>query len=345
MVGLNRPALRFLDSYERQYQEAEEAAKLIREIVTEIVRHTSALVHVVTARAKTLESVRGKLRRKDYPDPDRQMTDLIGVRVITYYRDDVDRVVTRLQESLEVNSQESVDKRVQLGLRDFGYRSVHLIARLNPNQVRTPSYQILRDRWFEIQVRSILEHVWAEIEHEIVFKSGITYPEEIDRRFASLAGTLELLDNEFLALRDQRNALIDRYRLIYEQKKDKRKFFDVARLLGFLEASRPMGLSWRKAANDGAAFDAGLDISCVGALKAVGLGTPMSLRNVLKSSRFRYAVTTFAASQGIAPANVSHLAVVVLAVVVKDARMVQRHFSEIVFDSAIKQMVERRLTR
>ncbi len=146
-------------------------------------------------------------------------------------------------------------------------------------------------------------------------------------------------------MRAERNALIDRYHQIYAQKIDKKKLFDVARLLGFLEASRPMGLSWRQAANDGAPFDAGLDISCVGALKAVGLGTPMSLRNVLKSPRFRYAVSTFAASQGIAPESVSHLAVVVLAVVVKDTRMVQRHFPEIVFDSAIKQMVQRRLTR
>ena len=300
---------------------------------------------MVTARAKTLDSVRGKLRRKHYRDPDRQVTDLIGVRVITYYRDDVDRVVTRRQENLEINSQDSVDKRGQLGLRSFGYSSVHLIARLNPNQVRTPSYQMLGNRWFEIQVRSVLEHAWAEIEHEIVLKSGIEYPEEIVRRFASLAGTLELLDNEFLALRDKRNSLIDRYRQIYAQKEDEKKLFDVARLMGFLEAFRPMGLSWRQTAKDGAPFDSGLDISCVDALKAVGLGTPMSLRNLLKSPRFRSAVSTFAASQGIAPESVSHLAVVVLAVVVKDTRMVQRHFPEIVFDSAIKQMVQRRLTR
>jgi ppGpp synthetase/RelA/SpoT-type nucleotidyltranferase len=136
------------------------------------------------------------------------MTDLIGVRVITYYRDAVDPIVARLQQVFEINANESTDKRLALGLRNFGYRSVHLIARLKPSQVLTPSHQLLQKRWFEIQVRSILEHAWAEIEHEIVYKSGVAQPDAILRRFAALAGTLELLDGEFLALREMRNDLI-----------------------------------------------------------------------------------------------------------------------------------------
>lgn len=162
MPGLNRQAFDFLDSYDRQYKEIQAAAELARNLVTEIVQNTGALIHVITARAKTLESVRGKLRREHYPQPDRQVTDMIGVRVITYYRDHVDPVVRQLQINLKINNQKSVDKRVQLGLRNFGYRSVHLIARLKSNQVRGPRYQILRNRWFEIQVRSILEHAWRK---------------------------------------------------------------------------------------------------------------------------------------------------------------------------------------
>jgi hypothetical protein len=57
--------------------------------------------------------------------------------------------------------------------------------------------EFLRKRWFEIQVRSLLEHAWAEIEHEIVYKSGITQPDAVRRRFAALAGSLELFDSEF----------------------------------------------------------------------------------------------------------------------------------------------------
>lgn len=178
-----------------------------------------------------------------------------------------------------------------------------------------------------------------------MYKSGIAHPEAILRTFVSLAGTLELLDNEFLALRNERDRLIERYRETYRRNEDQRKTFDVARLQGFLEASRPKGLSWRQAAADGEPFDVGLDVSCSEALKSVGLSTPASLRNVFKSRRFHDAISSFAALQGIAPESVSHLAVIVLAVVVKKAKMVQRHFPEIVFDSAIKQMIQRRSTR
>jgi len=188
----------------------------------------------VTARAKTIDSVRRKLRRKRYKQPAQRLTDLIGVRVITYYRDAVDPIVERLRQAFEINERDTTDKRRVLGLREFGYRSVHVIARLRPGQVISLDDRAIRRRWFEIQVRSIVEHAWAEIEHEIVYKSGVALPDAARRRFASLAGTLELLDNEFLALRDARSALISEYRAKYEQGKDQRISFDVARLGAFL---------------------------------------------------------------------------------------------------------------
>lgn len=342
MTGLNQPAKDFLDLYERRYEEYQTAAILARNIIQEIGKNVGPLVHVITARAKTLDSMRDKLRRKNYTRPDLELTDVIGVRIITCYRDDVDPVVTLLRKSLEIRIKGTEDKRVRLALREFGYRSVHLMARLKRNKDRTIQHKILRGRWFEIQVRSILEHAWAEIEHEVVYKSGIKYPPEITRQFASLAGTLELLDNEFLALRDQRDGLIDSYYENYAKNRDQWKSFDVARLQGFLEAVRPKGLSWRKAAKDGVPFNPGLDASCVDALKAARLLTPRTLRKLFKSPRFRNALSSFAASQGIAPASVSHLAVIVLAIVVKDARMVGRYFPEIVFDPAIERLVGER---
>ncbi|MEM7122339.1 MAG: hypothetical protein AAF563_13730 [Pseudomonadota bacterium] len=345
MEGLNQTAQKFLRSYEQQYRQFQAEAELARGFIKEVTRGSSALVHTIAARAKTPESVLRKIRRKHYSDPDKQVTDLIGVRVITFYSDDVDAIAARLQDNLDINLPESIDKRVQLGLREFGYRSVQLIARLKPAHPSTEDFKVLKGRWFEIQVRSILEHAWAEIEHEVVYKSGVRFPEEVVRRFASLAGTLELLDSEFLALRQERDDLIDGYRHAYTKHGDDRRAFDVARLLGYLEAARPKGLSWRQAEEAGTPFHAGLDSSCVDALKAVGLGTARSLSDVFKSRRFRYAASSFAASQGIAPKSVSHVAAVVLALVVTDANVIRRHFPDVVFDSAIEEMIERRLAK
>jgi ppGpp synthetase/RelA/SpoT-type nucleotidyltranferase len=292
-----------------------------------------------------MASLRAKLRQKKYAKPAQQLTDSIGVRVITYYRDDVDRVADRLKERFEINAEESTDRRRQLDVQEFGYTSVQLIARLKHSEIQAPQYQALGGRWFEVQIRSILEHAWAEIEHEVVYKAGVEYSDEVLRRFAALAAGLELLDGQFLVLRGQRNVLVEGYRDRYRGRLDPRQPFDAARLLGFLEAVRPLGRSWRQAAQEGKPFAAGLERSCVEALKAVGLGTAASLRAMLSSARFRGAVRYFAAAQGIAPAQLSHLAVVVVAVAVKDARHIQQHVPEIVFDPAIAGLVQRRAQR
>jgi hypothetical protein len=78
----------------------------------------------------------------------------------------------------------------------------------------------------------------------------------------------------------------------------------------------------------------------VEALKAVGLGTPASLTTLIKTGRFQRAVNSFAADQGIAPAQVSHVAVVVLAVAVKNLPMVKRHFPEFLNDPALAAILQ-----
>lgn len=344
MAGLSRKAQKFIRVFASDRDRFVSAAEFARKEIERIARETGALVHVVSGRAKTLESLRGKFRRKRYKNPARKLTDLIGVRIITYYGDEVDAVASHLRKELIINSTDSVDKRLGLGLRQFGYRSVHLIARLKPGASLNEDRRFLQKHWFEIQVRSILEHAWAEIEHEIVYKSGVTQPKSTLRRFASIAGTIELLDTEFQALREERSDLIDAYARHYSSKTFDRRPFDVARLLGFLEAVRP-GLSWRQAKANDTPFRTGLEVSCVDALRAAGLGTPTSLRKMFRSSRFRYILHTFAALHGIGIDEVSHLAAVVLAVVAKDPRIVHQHFPEMIYDPTIAQIVEKRVKR
>jgi ppGpp synthetase/RelA/SpoT-type nucleotidyltranferase len=339
MAGLNRAGKKFIDLYELQAAAAAIAAEYAKGLVSASVEGTGAFVHVITARPKTPASLRGKLRRKRYDNPQKQLKDLVGVRVITYYRDDVDPIVAKLRKSLEVDEKESTDKRQSLGLRNFGYRSVHLIAR--PRGVRGLSggHPFLREHWFEIQVRSLLEHVWAEIEHEVVYKAGVKQPEETTRRFAALAGTLELLDAEFLALRKERTTLITRYVGLYKAKKELGSTFDAARLLAFLLVVRP-GQTWPTSTAE-EPVGSGLEAICVEALKAAGLSKPSSLAALLRSKRFTSALRSFAALKGIAPEAVSHLAVVVIAVAVKKPSLINIHFPEMKFDPAIVQLFDK----
>ena len=63
----------------------------------------------------------------------------------------------------------------------------------------------------EIQIRSILQHAWAEIEHDLCYKNSTPLPRKIKRRMYRLAGVLELADKEFSAVKYDLNRLNFRF--------------------------------------------------------------------------------------------------------------------------------------
>jgi hypothetical protein len=76
---------------------------------------------------------------------------------------------------------------------------MHYIIQVNPKSKRLAKYATLKA---EIQIRSILQHTWAEIEHDLGYKNNFGVPREVKRNFFRLAGILELADKEFKEIRD-----------------------------------------------------------------------------------------------------------------------------------------------
>ena len=70
----------------------------------------------------------------------------------------------------------------------IGYASVHYIASLKGSRTSSPEYSRFQNIKFEVQIRSILQHTWAEIEHDLQYKSQESLPRELRRKFARLAG-------------------------------------------------------------------------------------------------------------------------------------------------------------
>jgi archaellum component FlaC len=62
--------------------------------------------------------------------------------------------------------------------------------------------------FFEIQIRTILQHTWAEIEHDKNYKYSGVLPDEIERRLNLLSAVLESADNEFNTISQE----IDNYK-------------------------------------------------------------------------------------------------------------------------------------
>jgi putative GTP pyrophosphokinase len=157
---------------------------------------TAALpLHTLSSRVKKPDSLARKLNR-----PDRtyhalsDITDLVGLRIITYFEDTIDEIAALVEKTFEIDYRHSIDKRKSLDASRFGYRSLHYIC----------SYEGVPHR-FEIQIRTILQHAWAETEHDLGYKSEASIPLEIRRRFSRIASLLEIADAEFSSIRSYLN--------------------------------------------------------------------------------------------------------------------------------------------
>jgi predicted RNase H-like nuclease/ppGpp synthetase/RelA/SpoT-type nucleotidyltranferase len=163
----------------------------------------------VTGRAKSAVSFAAKARRTEggslvFTDPLSEITDQVGIRVITYVLSDVVAVVDLLAEQLTLLSDRDMGRETASEGR-FGYASRHLQVTLDPARAARPELAELADLQAQVQVRTVLQHAWAEFEHDIRYKG--TVPDEhapdLDRRFTLAAGLLELADREFSTIRDR----------------------------------------------------------------------------------------------------------------------------------------------
>ena len=159
----------------------------------------------VTGRTKSVASFAEKANRASddqvlYPDPIEQITDQIGVRVITYVHSDVAAVAEVLDDELAILDDRDLGEEMARSGR-FGYASRHLLVEVNPGA----ELPVLEGHRASVQVRTVLQHAWAEFEHDIRYKGNV--PEDaaadLDRRFTLAAGLIELADREFATIRER----------------------------------------------------------------------------------------------------------------------------------------------
>jgi hypothetical protein len=193
-------------------------------------------------------------------------------------------------------------------------------------------------------VRSILEHAWAEIEHEVVYKSGISFPPIIKRRFARMAGAIEMLEEEFVDLRDHQQVLIGECKARYEQGLDWGVKLDSVRFVALLECERPNSLGWRAAAQQGAPFPPHVDNKCVQALMRAGIRTGKTLKRLLRSQSLRATEASFTRESRLSEPP-SHLTTARLAVLVKSPAIFVDFFPELMKEPSILKLFQRRQAR
>ena len=166
---------------------AEEIPQRLRSFLAD----SGIVVAAIEHRIKTEKSLRGKLELKGAKyNSLSDITDILGLRIITFYTDDVDKVAAIISQLFDIDWANSVDKRKLHDLNSFGYNSLHYICNLHGGSFP-----------FEIQIRTALQHTWSAIEHDIGYKGAVKLPPQYRRQFSRLAGMLELADDEFSRLR------------------------------------------------------------------------------------------------------------------------------------------------
>ncbi len=175
----------------------------IYELVKELLKENAIFVHSVNPRVKSRGSLEKKLNKADRKYSRLQdVTDISGIQIITYFSDDVDKVASIVEKEFNIDKENSVDKRTLMDPDRFGYLSIHYVAQINSERLKLTEYKRFGACKVEIQVRSILQHAWAEIEHDLGYKGKLAVPREIRRKFSRLAGLLEIADSEFIEIRN-----------------------------------------------------------------------------------------------------------------------------------------------
>lgn len=183
-----------LADYDRWVSEHPHVHKQIRSMIIEALDDAGITYDQVVVRIKDRVSYLAKVANASYPEyvDVNSAHDILGARVITYHSSDIPQLLRVMEDIFHVET--VVDKAAETARRGgFGYASQHVI-------VRVPQ---LDNMLMEIQLRTVLQHAWAEFEHDIRYKNlmGATNP-EVQRAFTLAAGLIELADQQFDLIAD-----------------------------------------------------------------------------------------------------------------------------------------------
>jgi ppGpp synthetase/RelA/SpoT-type nucleotidyltranferase len=197
------------NSYKKRYSDYKDYAELLKSLFQMMARKME-IYSIVQARAKEIASFSEKIVRKStkFRDPVNQFTDLCGARIITQTQSQVRDVCAQVEELFLIDWENSVSVEERLKPTEFGYRSVHYVVQLKEENAFELMFGIsVPDNVLglkaEIQVRTLLEHAWADLYHIWAYKNEFRIPPKLEREMAGIAARLEAADNAFSAVQEE----------------------------------------------------------------------------------------------------------------------------------------------
>lgn len=175
-------------AYLKGFEELQRVANEVQRYLVSVLDEQAIKYHLVDARAKSYESYKAKSEKTvegnglKYQNLPHDIHDCVAARVIVYTTSDRNATVEELRERFDVLHGEDKnpgDARTDRFESGWGYDSHHFVVRglKEPTSESTALGRYLaEDRLFEVQVRTVAAHAWAEYEHDVRYK-----PERLDR--------------------------------------------------------------------------------------------------------------------------------------------------------------------
>lgn len=204
----------FREFYELNHSLLEDAKDSFITLTTALTRHQGNIsISKIEGRVKSKEecikkfnnNYRKSLESSSQPYTIKEhITDLIGLRIVCLYEDEIDNVRECFEEHFDVISITDKSAQIENTEGSFGYKGLHLDLKLNSIRKPLPEYLIYSSFNFEVQIRTIIQDSWSVLDHKIQYKKSI--PNRLRRRINTLAALFELADREF---REIRNSTIE----------------------------------------------------------------------------------------------------------------------------------------
>lgn len=188
--------------YDRNRADFDQFCNEIENIIKRVLKAERITVQSISARVKDKKSFIEKCKKEKYTNPQTEIMDIVGIRIIAYITSDVRRICDVIEREFQIDIANSINKADVMEENQVGYLSVHYIAKLNDARAALREYAQFKNHVCEIQIRTLLQHAWAEIEHDRSYKFSGVLPKEIKRRFYLTAGILEMVDKEFQDISD-----------------------------------------------------------------------------------------------------------------------------------------------
>lgn len=154
-------------------------------------------------RIKTLQSIQKAIQNKTLEVKSvRDFEDLIGLRIILAFKQDVDSVCALIRDRFKILAEK--DNQAKLGEKEFGYASIHFIIEPPESWLDIPTFKKSRGFRAEVQVRTGAQHIWASTSHILQYKREKDVPPPVRRAISRVAALLEIVDLEFTRVLEER---------------------------------------------------------------------------------------------------------------------------------------------